>query len=248
LPGDQLRQRAVVSVEVDVTGDTADRSSGADLPVGPGVGAAGGGTPTVVAAAGAPWVASVEVLAIVAGDPGRQRDVVVQVSRVACADIDDRAQGQRGLGLDVRGPVIIPNGIAAFRTANTGEFFAIHHWEQCFAVIRGDAAAGTSPEVVNLSAGATFGRVSEVIRTHLQAGAFSAAGVARPIGIVTGCSFSATCEREGDTVTFNARPGDVALIAGYIDAEKAVGGVVRENRRSSKGQSCGGNNAKCVLD
>jgi len=79
----------------------------------------------------------------------------------------------------------------------------------------------------------------------LHASAFAAAGVARPIGIVTSGAFSATGECETDAITIDARPGDVSLIAGHVDAEEAVGGVVRLNRR---GHSHGGNNAKCGLN
>ena len=39
------------------------------MPVGPGVGAASGGAPAIIRAAGAPWIAGIEVLAIIAGDP-----------------------------------------------------------------------------------------------------------------------------------------------------------------------------------
>jgi hypothetical protein len=64
--------------------------------------------------------------------------------------------------------------------------------------------------------------------------------------INAGGSFSSAGEGEGNAGSFNARPVDAALIAGNINAEKAVGGVVRLNGRGC--ESHGGNNAKCGLD
>ena len=64
----------------------------ADLPHRPSVSTAGGGTPAVVAAAGAPRIAGVEVLAIVVRDPGREGDRGADVTAVAGADVDDRTQ------------------------------------------------------------------------------------------------------------------------------------------------------------
>ncbi len=127
LPGGQLGQGAIVGIEVDVAGDTADRSSGADLPVGPGVVVAGGGTPAAVTTAGGPWVAGIQVAAIVVGNPCTQvRDAGGQVRRIAGADIDDRTQARR-MSLEVCRPIIVPGGVGAFGAANTSEFFAIHH-------------------------------------------------------------------------------------------------------------------------
>ena len=149
LPGNQFSQGAVVGVEVAVTGNTADGAGAADLPHCPGIGAAGGGTPSVVAAAGAPGIASVEVLAVVASDPGRERDRSAQVAAIAGADIDDRVQEVARLSLHVHRPVVVPGGVGTFRAANAAEDFAVGHRIDGFAVRR-NLAPATCPEVVNL--------------------------------------------------------------------------------------------------
>jgi hypothetical protein len=216
------------------------------LPVGPGVGATRGGTPTVVAAAGAPGITGVKVLSIVTGDPAAHRDAGAQVGAVTGADIDDWAEREGGFRLQVRGPVIIPGGVAAFTATNAGKAFAIRHRHERLAVVC-DAAARDCPEVVHLNARTSFRRIAEVIGAHLHTCAFSAAHIAGEIRVGGGGAFGGFGKSPRRTVGFNAAPGYVTLIAGDVDAEEAVGGVVSASFRSAK-KGDGGHEAERVGD
>ena len=129
------------------------------MPVGPGVCATRRGTPTVVAAAGAPGITGVEVLAIITCDPRRERDSRADVAAVTGADIQNRMQEVAGVRFHIRRPVVRPSGIATFTTTNTGEHFEVKGRINRFAV-RSDLAASDSPEVAHLRARASGFRMS----------------------------------------------------------------------------------------
>ena len=165
---------------------------------------------------------------------------------IACADIDDRVQERCRFGFEVGSVVIVPGVIGTFTAGHAIEDFAVNHRIDGLAVSR-DFAAGHSPEVSDLRAGAGGFRVRKMIRAHLQTGAFAASHVAGEVGIGETGAFGGFSESEGHSVTVDTRPVDVALEVCNVDAEQTVGGVISARVNGSE-YGHGGGDSKCCFD
>src|SRR3954447_6034929 len=79
---------------------------------------------------------------------------------------------ERGrLGLNAGFPGVHPRRVSGIASMST-EALKIHHWIKRFSV-GGDFATCMRPEVVRLGISTVAGRMSEIVRAHLQSGCFA---------------------------------------------------------------------------
>lgn len=231
LPGFEFGESSVVGVFVDVAGDAGNGAGGGGLPVGPTIVV----SPHIAAGAAAPRIAGVEVLAVVVGDPRRHRDTGVQQTGVTGADVNDGTKEGAGFGFDVIGPGVGPIGVAGLAGVAV-EVFEVEGGVERFSV-RDDVSAGDGPEMVGLGTNAVLRAVGKMICAHLQALVFAAGYVAGIVGIGVTGAFGRLGESEACAIGIDARPGDLALVMGDVDAEEAVGGVVGLRLPDTEGES-----------
>src|ERR1041385_793187 len=113
LIGDEERQRQRIGIKVTIARDTANAAGRTDLPIRPAVLGAGIDVVTATAAA-VPWIAGVQVLAVIMSDPCRENARGAEIAHsISGAGVDYGTQEMRSLRLHVSRPGVEPCRVAA---------------------------------------------------------------------------------------------------------------------------------------
>jgi len=171
-------------------------------------------------------LASVEILAVVVGNPGGESDAtgLIEFDEVASAiagtAVDHRAQEVRGPTFNLCGPGIKPRSVIG-SAGMAVKYLEIHHWIEGVTV-GNDFTAGEVPEVVGFVPGAIEVRASEVIRAHLHAGSFAVVHVVIESCILVIHALGSLGEGVLGSAGMHAAPVGIALVAGYIYPEQVI--------------------------